>query len=764
MDTAGTDITRISRKDLQRLHGGSRSRSQSTTSSEFNIDSYAQNGGNTSKNGDGYDDDDMDDLDDFALHDLRDIPLRSGVSATGGGSTLNSGTLHGRELDLHSQSSSSASTVIHNPELHSDSENAHLVDNIALNDTLEKDTEFQNKLHRSLKLSNANNSLVMDDTFTNDDTVEEDHRDYIDDYNDDDEEDDDEENVGKETGPQAEVDDMLSDDNSVDFVEDLTSDKIDDYIDCMMPSPPSSPPRELDPTKLYALFDFNGPDPSHLPLLKNDSVLLLNDSDSYWWLVRRVDDSRIGFAPAEILETYSERLARLNCWKNEILERGGYKGLKLEDEKKLFRTDYPLTMHVPPPEIQIETKDATTLGNNEQRDELNRNDNKTNDSVISIQRKGSLKKPDSLGIVTDATKKSVSFADNINELQEVYTTSAAEDDSVSIVGSIEERGEDGIDVNGDNGEENGHGASFHSGGNHDDSSFSILGGYQNDSFEEHLDVPAVYETASIDRRDDDDDAAETEAGSVSDADADSTTEPLFVPKKRRNFMIKNLDDYNYGAEETGKENENPRHLGSKNSEISINGSSAHTKNGEPTSESPDTFSPSSSAGDADSFISNSSKNEMNMNNVTISSTYTASASPSAECIPKMAVKENTQSSPHAKSRAKPLSHDPEIHQSPHQQRLGSMKMLDDLLDMYPEFVALGEGFRSPEPTENTKVDVLTEKMDNLQLSPSIVLQSSGKDAHSDQTLHPRTASIFDPVLAHVRKLDELLSDIQDTDL
>lgn len=78
-----------------------------------------------------------------------------------------------------------------------------------------------------------------------------------------------------------------------------------------------APPKELDPEKLYALYSFDGPDPSHCKLEQDEPCILLNDQDAYWWLVKRCSNSKIGFAPAEILETYPERLARLNCWKNE---------------------------------------------------------------------------------------------------------------------------------------------------------------------------------------------------------------------------------------------------------------------------------------------------------------------------------------------------------------------------------------------------------------------------------------------------------------
>lgn len=80
---------------------------------------------------------------------------------------------------------------------------------------------------------------------------------------------------------------------------------------------PLPPPQELDPDKLYALYEFNGPDSSHCQLKQDEACILLNDQDSYWWLVKRCSDNKIGFAPAEILETFPERLARLNCWKNE---------------------------------------------------------------------------------------------------------------------------------------------------------------------------------------------------------------------------------------------------------------------------------------------------------------------------------------------------------------------------------------------------------------------------------------------------------------
>lgn len=126
-----------------------------------------------------------------------------------------------------------------------------------------------------------------------------------------------------------------------------------DDLDLLPPSPPRSPPLDIDPEKLYGLYEFAGPDPLHCTLARDEPVSLLNDQDDYWWLVRKLtkrerlvlrnkrnkmadpdcpsdtesmlsdheDEGKVGFVPAECLETYGERLARLNCFKNEELEK-----------------------------------------------------------------------------------------------------------------------------------------------------------------------------------------------------------------------------------------------------------------------------------------------------------------------------------------------------------------------------------------------------------------------------------------------------------
>lgn len=169
-------------------------------------------------------------------------------------------------------------------------------------------------------------------------------------------------------------DDLDDDDDFYDHEGDMIE-TTDDML--IPPSPPRSPPKEIDPDMLYGLYDFNGPDPSHCTLARNEPVILVNDQDNYWWLIRKLtkaeriahrlkhkrvssgclinsvinsdgpsssidrtsqyteledeegnimsdeEDGKTGFVPAECLETFGERLARLNCYKNEELEKSG---------------------------------------------------------------------------------------------------------------------------------------------------------------------------------------------------------------------------------------------------------------------------------------------------------------------------------------------------------------------------------------------------------------------------------------------------------
>lgn len=44
--------------------------------------------------------------------------------------------------------------------------------------------------------------------------------------------------------------------------------------------------------------------------------MLLDDTNSYWWLVNVLKTEDVGYIPAENIETPYERLARLNKFRN----------------------------------------------------------------------------------------------------------------------------------------------------------------------------------------------------------------------------------------------------------------------------------------------------------------------------------------------------------------------------------------------------------------------------------------------------------------
>jgi hypothetical protein len=89
---------------------------------------------------------------------------------------------------------------------------------------------------------------------------------------------------------------------------------------------------DIDFEFVYALHTFVATVEGQANATKGDTMVLLDDSNSYWWLVRVVKDgsigmhdsiqmvssliSIIGYLPAEHIETPTERLARLNKHRN----------------------------------------------------------------------------------------------------------------------------------------------------------------------------------------------------------------------------------------------------------------------------------------------------------------------------------------------------------------------------------------------------------------------------------------------------------------
>ncbi|KAJ1568848.1 hypothetical protein HK405_013117 [Cladochytrium tenue] len=67
---------------------------------------------------------------------------------------------------------------------------------------------------------------------------------------------------------------------------------------------------------VYALHTFVANLDGQVCVLKGDGLDLMDDSNSYWWLVKCIKTEEIGYIPAENVETPFERLARLNKIRN----------------------------------------------------------------------------------------------------------------------------------------------------------------------------------------------------------------------------------------------------------------------------------------------------------------------------------------------------------------------------------------------------------------------------------------------------------------
>jgi hypothetical protein len=74
----------------------------------------------------------------------------------------------------------------------------------------------------------------------------------------------------------------------------------------------SIPNESIDFDLVYALHAFAATLEGQANVVKGESLFLLDDSNSYWWLVRVVGTQEVGYIPSDNIETPFKRLARLN--------------------------------------------------------------------------------------------------------------------------------------------------------------------------------------------------------------------------------------------------------------------------------------------------------------------------------------------------------------------------------------------------------------------------------------------------------------------
>jgi hypothetical protein len=98
--------------------------------------------------------------------------------------------------------------------------------------------------------------------------------------------------------------------------DDSDGDDGEDYMDDDRSSSLSIPNESIDFDLVYSLHSFAATVEGQANVVKGDRLFLIDDSNSYWWLVRVLKTQEVGYIPAENIETPFERLARLNKHRN----------------------------------------------------------------------------------------------------------------------------------------------------------------------------------------------------------------------------------------------------------------------------------------------------------------------------------------------------------------------------------------------------------------------------------------------------------------
>src|SRR3954465_1588880 len=94
--------------------------------------------------------------------------------------------------------------------------------------------------------------------------------------------------------------DTDSDDNSIEGSDIINNIDIED--DDELSSSPSIPDEDIDFDLVYALHTFQATVEGQASVEKGDSLTLLDDSNSYWWLVKVLKNDEVGYIPAENIE------------------------------------------------------------------------------------------------------------------------------------------------------------------------------------------------------------------------------------------------------------------------------------------------------------------------------------------------------------------------------------------------------------------------------------------------------------------------------
>jgi hypothetical protein len=117
--------------------------------------------------------------------------------------------------------------------------------------------------------------------------------------------------IEEEDEEEEEEEEAEASEEDEDEEEEEEADNDSDYT-----SSPSIPDENINFDLVYTLHTFEATVDGQASVKKGDALTLLDDSNSYWWLIRDLKTSEVGYIPAENIETPFERLARLNKHRN----------------------------------------------------------------------------------------------------------------------------------------------------------------------------------------------------------------------------------------------------------------------------------------------------------------------------------------------------------------------------------------------------------------------------------------------------------------
>ncbi|CEG74947.1 Putative Genomic scaffold, msy_sf_9 [Rhizopus microsporus] len=119
-------------------------------------------------------------------------------------------------------------------------------------------------------------------------------------------------------------------------------------------SSPSIPDENINFDLVYTLHTFEATVDGQVSVKKGDALTLLDDSNSYWWLIKDLKTSEVGYIPAENIETPFERLARLNKHRNVEITSLGHAAHYIKNNTKQTRSRQKKVMLSPSVKVQLE--------------------------------------------------------------------------------------------------------------------------------------------------------------------------------------------------------------------------------------------------------------------------------------------------------------------------------------------------------------------------------------------------------------------------